>query len=406
MVLGSVLASVARRAPRGAAGAPRILQAPICTSGVRTAPAKPSIHSIGELRRAVPGTSMIKAREALLATRAPDAPDTDRVAQAIEWLNRDREEEGARRAAKVAGRRTAEGIVAISTLGDGLPPGAHATEARAGIIELNCETDFVARNELFGALARSIVHTVAWYPMFAQDDGSGLPVRDVDVEGLLDCPLVPYDALAAGAGADAPVLTVRAAIVDVVSRLGEKVSLARAATLYPTRDTAHISSFGAFAHGMGASLPQAAGGGSRAGFVSGKVGSLVLARLGGDLLQVGAEDEALLRVTRALLRSLARQAAGFRTTSLDKSEDAESDVSTALLEQPFAMALPSAGVSEDAAERPVSEVLRAWGSEHAHAADCVRVAALRRWEVGETAAPAEDAAASFADEVKKAAGVQ
>ena len=74
MVLGSVLASVARRAPRGAAGAPRILQAPICTSGVRTAPAKPSIQSIGELRRAVPGTSMIKAREALLATRAPDAP--------------------------------------------------------------------------------------------------------------------------------------------------------------------------------------------------------------------------------------------------------------------------------------------------------------------------------------------
>ena len=61
MVLGSVLASVARRAPRGAAGAPRILQAPICTSGVRTAPAKPSIQSIGELRRAVPGTSMIKA---------------------------------------------------------------------------------------------------------------------------------------------------------------------------------------------------------------------------------------------------------------------------------------------------------------------------------------------------------
>ena len=42
---------------------------------VAAAPSRPSIQAIAEVRRAVPGTSLVKAREALAASRQPDAPD-------------------------------------------------------------------------------------------------------------------------------------------------------------------------------------------------------------------------------------------------------------------------------------------------------------------------------------------
>ena len=53
-------------------------------------------------------------------------------------------------AAKKSGRVTKEGVI------------AYATSGNAGaIVELNCETDFVARNEAFGQLAREIAQHVA-----------------------------------------------------------------------------------------------------------------------------------------------------------------------------------------------------------------------------------------------------
>ena len=70
------------------------------------------------------------------------------------------------------------------------------------------------------------------------------------------------------------------------------------------------------------------------------------------------------------------------------------------------MLLPAAGLAPEAAEALVSDALQQWSEAHAGAADGLRVAALRRWEVGETAAPADEGEAiSFADEVKRAAGV-
>ena len=72
---------------------------------------RPSIQAIAELRKALPGTSMLKAREALTASRSPDAPDTDNVEAAIAWLEQTRASDGAKREAKVASRVTAEGTI-------------------------------------------------------------------------------------------------------------------------------------------------------------------------------------------------------------------------------------------------------------------------------------------------------
>ena len=62
---------------------------------------------------------------------------------AIDWLRK----KGLSKAAKKSGRTTAEGLVAIA---------ANANETRAVVVELNSETDFVARNEQFQNFVRDV----------------------------------------------------------------------------------------------------------------------------------------------------------------------------------------------------------------------------------------------------------
>lgn len=60
--------------------------------------------------------------------------------------------EGFEKAAKRAGRETSAGVVATYT---------HHNQKIVGVVELFCETDFVARNELFQALGKDLAMQVA-----------------------------------------------------------------------------------------------------------------------------------------------------------------------------------------------------------------------------------------------------
>lgn len=60
--------------------------------------------------------------------------------------------EGFEKAAKRAERETKAGILSVYT---------HHNQKIAGIVELLCETDFVARNELFTSLAKDLAMQVA-----------------------------------------------------------------------------------------------------------------------------------------------------------------------------------------------------------------------------------------------------
>ena len=60
--------------------------------------------------------------------------------------------EGFEKAAKRAGRETSQGILSVYT---------HHNQKIAGIVELLCETDFVARNELFQQLAKDLAMQIA-----------------------------------------------------------------------------------------------------------------------------------------------------------------------------------------------------------------------------------------------------
>lgn len=87
------------------------------------------------------GAPMVRAKKVL------DELNGDKSA-AIEILRK----EGFEKMAKRADRETANGVVASYS---------HHTGKVASLVELLCETDFVARNELFVELAKSIAMQVA-----------------------------------------------------------------------------------------------------------------------------------------------------------------------------------------------------------------------------------------------------
>src|SRR6202047_2180525 len=113
------------------------------------------------------------------------------IEAAIDWLRK----KGLSKAAKKTGRIAAEGLVAVFIQGfDGV------------VVELNSETDFVARNTEFQALARNI-------PRLAVETGT------TDVEAL-------KGAAYPGGG------TLGAAIGNAISTIGENITLRRAAAVH------------------------------------------------------------------------------------------------------------------------------------------------------------------------------
>lgn len=92
-----------------------------------------SANSIKELRETT-GAGMMDCKKALVETKG-------NMEEAIDWLRK----KGLASAAKKSGRVAAEGLVAVSSV-----------NTAGAIIELNAETDFVARNDQFQALARNI----------------------------------------------------------------------------------------------------------------------------------------------------------------------------------------------------------------------------------------------------------
>lgn len=87
-------------------------------------------------------------------------------------------EQGLASAEKKSGRRAAEGLV-VSYI--------HANNRFGSLVELNCETDFVARTEDFQQLARDIaLHVVGLGPRYVSEEDIPADVRAAGVEEFGD----------------------------------------------------------------------------------------------------------------------------------------------------------------------------------------------------------------------------
>jgi len=135
---------------------------------------------VKELREST-GAGMMDCKSALTETAGD-------MQAAVDWLRK----KGLSKAAKKAGRVAAEGLIGI------------AVQAAKGVlVEVNSETDFVARNDLFQGLVKMIADVA-------------LSVGG-DVEAIKAAKLGN--------------ITVADAIADTIAKIGENMTLRRAATL-------------------------------------------------------------------------------------------------------------------------------------------------------------------------------
>jgi len=124
---------------------------------------------------------------------------------AVQWLR----EHGLAKAAKKAGRETREGRINIAVTDDG---------KRGAMVEINCETDFVARNDEFGRLCSAAVQAAI---------GDDLPIESAD--GLLGT-------TTAGGS------TVRECLQETFGRIGENMRVGRV-TKYAVGEVGTVASY-------------------------------------------------------------------------------------------------------------------------------------------------------------------
>jgi len=135
--------------------------------------------SVKELRERT-GAGMMDCKKALAETNGE-------MEAAIDWLRA----KGLSAAAKKAGRTAAEGLVGVAVEGN-----------RGAVVEVNSETDFVAKNELFQDFVRNVAKLVL-------EHGT-----DVEALGAAEYP---------GGG------SVQEKLTDNIAKIGENQSLRRAA---------------------------------------------------------------------------------------------------------------------------------------------------------------------------------
>lgn len=153
---------------------------------------------VKELRERT-GAGMMDCKKALIETKGD-----------LETAIANMRKSGAAKAVKKAGRVAAEGQVAIALTDN---------RKKAAVVEVNCETDFVAKDESFNSFVEAIVNKVL---------DSGV----TDIAQLVDLPLVGS-------------ATVEKTRQDLVAKIGENIQLRRA-EYFET----HEGLLGSYRHGM------------------------------------------------------------------------------------------------------------------------------------------------------------
>lgn len=149
---------------------------------------------IKELRD-ISGAGMMDCKKAL------EENDND-IKKATEWLR----EKGIAKAAKKAGRIAAEGLSTVMTEGN-----------KAVILEINCETDFVAKNEKFQNFVNEVARTILNSNAKTNEEALALPCEDG---------------------------TLNDAVTNMTATIGEKISFRRFTLLEKSDD----QNFGAYIH--------------------------------------------------------------------------------------------------------------------------------------------------------------
>ncbi|KAJ2512826.1 Elongation factor Ts, mitochondrial [Coemansia sp. RSA 1939] len=158
---------------------------------------KVDIRALKQLRELNP-VSITKAKEALIQMN-------NDIGKALEWLDKDAFNTGVKKAEKVKDRAAAEGAIAVHVNDD---------LTCASIVELGCETDFVARNTMFVDLASAIACSAMQTPIDGgKVDGLTMANPDELAKRMLES------------------RSVADTITETIGRLGENIVLRRGGTI-------------------------------------------------------------------------------------------------------------------------------------------------------------------------------
>ena len=300
---------------------------------------------VKELREKT-GAGMMDCKTALSET------DGDMEA-AVDWLRT----KGLAAAAKKSGRVAAEGLVGISASGQA-----------GAIVEVNSETDFVARNEDF----QSFVRTVADLAL----------ANDGDLDTVLACGYPDSDR------------TVAEELTNLIATIGENITIRRMAALSVNQGAVAHYMHNKVADGLGkigvlVALDSAA---DAAGLAQlGKELSMHVAAANPQALDVGDLDPALIERERQVLIEQARDSG--------KPDDIIEKMIEGRLRKYYEQVVLLQQTSVIDGESKIAKLLEARGKELGGE---TKVAGFVRFALGEGVEKKED---DFAAEVKAAAGI-
>lgn len=300
--------------------------------------------------------SISKAREAL-------AQSNGSIPGALEWLQHDLVATGTAKAAKVSSRATNEGVIGVSVLSHGAGFNT-AGGVRAAMIELNCETDFVGRNEIFSKLASDIAHTAAFIVEVKQQDSATF--TSLSLDELREAPFLSRDGAASGG-------TVSTAIRDTIVKVGENISLRRAKAIVenaaPTPTGTSALRLATYVHG------------ALHGISCGRVAALTLVNLRSPHLKKIIREEVFRTQLGVLERSIARQIVGFDTMAIKTKPENGFDDQVLYTQSFITLAGEFNGL-------PFAEALEKWsinsGLIENPEQGGVEVTEFLKWTVGET----------------------
>ncbi|KAK0150392.1 Elongation factor Ts, mitochondrial [Merluccius polli] len=235
--------------------------------------------SLMKLRKST-GYTFINCKKAL------EKFDND-VTQAESWLHEQAQKEGWSKANKLEGRKAKDGLI-----------GLFVGDKAAVMVEVNCETDFVARNEKFQQLVKDVAYATLAHHQSKSQGKTGY------VKSLLEASELTKLSVGEGVSlADQVALT--------IGRLGENMSVKRAVMLGVPAGW-HI---GSYVHG-GVSAPT----------------DMALGRYGALVVFQGGKEES----REALGRKLGQHVVGEAPQTLGNMEDLPCGESeTRLLPQAF-----------------------------------------------------------------------
>ncbi|HRK18269.1 MAG TPA: translation elongation factor Ts [Hyphomicrobiaceae bacterium] len=289
------------------------------------------------------GVGMMDCKAALTETNGD-------IEAAIDWLRK----KGLAKAAKKAGRTAAEGLVGV------IAEGKHGALA-----ELNSETDFVARNDQFQDVVRTVTRLVL------STDGDVAKVLAATYPGKSE--------------------TVDAVVKEMVATIGENMNLRRTAKLAVSDGVVAGYLHNKIADGLG------------------KIGVLVALESKGDAGQL-AELGRLVAMHVAATNPIALDIAGVPADVLEREKailaEKNAGKKPEVLEKIFQSSLKSFAKEQCLLDQAYihdngKSVAQALKDAEGKVGGAIKIAGYVRYALGEGI---EKAADDFAEEVKKAAG--